>query len=92
MIGQLIQTECYGIFHITNSGACSWYEFTSEIINLLGLKTPVVPIASDQYPQKARRPCYSVLDNYHLHLLGMDNMRSWQDALRDYLREKGHVK
>ena len=91
-IGQLIQTEYYGIFHITNSGTCSWYEFTREIMNAAGLKTPVVPITSDQYPQKARRPYYSVLGNYHLHLLGMDDMRPWQDALRDYLRDKGYLR
>jgi dTDP-4-dehydrorhamnose reductase len=91
-IGQLIQTEYYGIFHITNSGTCSWYELAKEIMNTLGLKTPVVPITSEQYPQKARRPRYSVLDNYHLHLLNMDDMRPWQDALRDYLRDKGHLK
>lgn len=91
-INQLISTEYYGIFHITNSGACSWFEFTSEILDLAGLRTPIVPITSDQYPQKAKRPHYSVLDNYHLRLIGMDNMRPWQDALRDYMAEKGHLK
>lgn len=88
---QLIPTEYYGIFHITNGGYCSWYEFAREILRLVGTKTPVVPIASDQYPQKARRPGYSVLDNYHLRLLGMDDMRPWQEALKDYLTAKGHV-
>ncbi len=91
-IGQLIQTDYYGIFHITNEGACSWHEFTEEILRLAGLKTPIVPITSDQYPQKARRPNFSVLDNYHLRLLGMDDMRSWQEALKDYFTEKGHIK
>jgi dTDP-4-dehydrorhamnose reductase len=84
-------TEYYGMFHITNKGACSWYEFTIEILRLAGIKTPVVPITSDQHPQKARRPRYSVLDNYHLRLLGMDDMRPWQEALRDYLVAKGHI-
>jgi len=91
-IAQLITTEYYGIFHITNSGVCSWYEFTKEILKLASLKTPVIPITSDQYPQKAKRPHFSVLDNYHLRLLGMDDMRPWQEALEDYLIEKGHVK
>lgn len=91
-ITQLINTEYYGIFHITNRGACSWYEFTKEILRLVGLKTPVTPITSDQYPQKARRPHFSVLNNYHLQLLGMDDMRPWQQALEDYLRAKGHIK
>jgi len=90
-IVQLMTTEYYGIFHITNKGICSWYEFTTEILRLAGIKTPVMPITRDQYPQKARRPRYSVLDNYHLRLLGMDDMRTWQEALADYLREKGHI-
>ena len=91
-IGELINTEYYGIFHITNRDTCSWYEFTKEILRLAGLQTPVVPITSDQYPQKARRPSFSVLDNYRLRLLGMDDMQSWQEALEDYMKEKGHLK
>ncbi len=91
-ITRLISTEYYGIFHITNKGACSWYEFTTKILKLAGLKTLVIPITSDQYPQKASRPRYSVLDNYHLRLLGMDDMRSWREALSSYLREKGYLK
>ncbi|MFC1968112.1 dTDP-4-dehydrorhamnose reductase [Chloroflexota bacterium] len=90
-MAQLVTTEYYGIFHISNKGACSWYEFTVEILRLAGLKTRVVPVTSDQYPQKARRPHFSVLDNYHLRLLGMDDMRSWQEALKDYMKEKGHL-
>jgi dTDP-4-dehydrorhamnose reductase len=90
-IAQLINTDYYGIFHITNRGACSWYEFTVEILKQAGIKTPVVPITSDQYPQKARRPRNSVLDNYHLRLLGMDDMRPWQEALKDYLAARGHI-
>jgi dTDP-4-dehydrorhamnose reductase len=90
-ITQLMTTDYYGIFHVTNKGACSWYEFTTEIFKLAGLKTAVVPITSDQYPQKARRPHYSVLDNYHLRLLGMDDMRPWQEALRDYLVARSHI-
>ena len=91
-IAQLMTTDYYGIFHITSRGTCSWYEFTKEILKLADIKTPVVPITSDQYPQKARRPGYSVLDNSHLRLLGMDDMRTWQEALADYMREKGHMK
>lgn len=91
-IVQLISTEYYGIFHITNKGHCSWYEFTEEILKLVGLTTPVVPITSGQYPQKAKRPRYSVLDNYHLRLLGMDDMPTWQESLKDYMTSKGYIK
>lgn len=91
-IVKLISGDYCGIFHITNKGSCSWYEFTREILRLAGLKTPVIPITSDQYPQKALRPRFSVLDNQQLKLLGMDDMRLWQEALKDYLIEKGHMK
>lgn len=90
-IAQLINTEYYGIFHITNNGHCSWYQFATEILRLAGLKTPIIPVTSDEYPQKARRPRFSVLDNYHLRLLGMDDMRPWQEALRDYMICKGCI-
>jgi len=87
-IAELIATEYYGVFHITNKGACSWYEFTKEILRLAELKTPVIPVSSEQYPQKARRPRFSVLGNYHLRLLGMDDMRPWQEALKDYMWDR----
>jgi dTDP-4-dehydrorhamnose reductase len=89
-IAELINTDYYGIFHVTNRGNCSWFEFTQEILRLTGNNTPVYPITSAEYPQKAKRPSYSVLDNYQLRLLGMDNQRSWNDALNDYLRSKGY--
>lgn len=91
-ITQLISTRYFGIFHIVNRGICSWYEFASKILQFAGLKTLVIPITSDQYPQKAKRPNFSALDNYHLRLLGMDDLRPWQEALKDYMREKGHLK
>ncbi len=90
-IAQLITTEYYGIFHVTNKGSCSWYEFTKEILKLADLKIRLIPITSDEYPQKARRPRFSVLDNYHLRLLALDDMRTWQEALRDYMISKGHI-
>jgi dTDP-4-dehydrorhamnose reductase len=90
-IGELIDTRYYGIFHVTNSGVCSWFEFSREILKLTRSKIGVVPIQTSGYPQKARRPAYSVLDNYHLRLLGMDDMRDWKKALTDYLVEKGHI-
>jgi dTDP-4-dehydrorhamnose reductase len=91
-IAQLIATEYYGVFHITNRGACSWYHFTAEILRLTGLRVRLVPISSEEYASPARRPRFSVLDNYHLRLLGIDEMRPWQEALKDYLLEKGHIK
>lgn len=90
-IAQLLATSYYGIFHISNKGSCSWYEFACEILRLAGIKTPVIPITSDEFDSAARRPAFSALDNYHLRLLGMDDLRPWQEALKDYMISKGHI-
>jgi dTDP-4-dehydrorhamnose reductase len=89
VLARLVATQYYGTFHITNSGACTWYEFSREILRMAGLTTPIIPLTSDQYPQRARRPSYSVLHNYQLQLLGWEALRPWQDALADYLHQKG---
>jgi dTDP-4-dehydrorhamnose reductase len=85
---QLAETDKFGIYHITNSGACSWYGFTQEILKLAGLDVKVSPITSEQYQLTARRPAYSVLDNYQLHYVGMEAMRPWQEALAAYMKER----
>ncbi len=87
-IAELLPTELYGVYHVTNSGACSWFEFADEILRLAGSKTPVLPITSAQYPQKAKRPAYSVLGHYHLKLLGLDDLRCWQEGLGEYTRQR----
>ena len=69
----------------------SRYEFAKEILKLADLKIRLIPITSDEYPQKARRPRFSVLDNYHLRLLGLDDMPTWQEALKDYMISKGYI-
>ncbi len=66
-----------GIYHITNEGICSWYEFASAIIN------NAVPCTSDEFPRKARRPKYSVLVNTKT-----TPMRHWRDALAEYLNKR----
>jgi dTDP-4-dehydrorhamnose reductase len=90
-IVQIISGNVNGILHVTNSGSCSWYEFASEIIKQSGLKTGVNPVTSECYPQKAVRPKNSVLDNYRLRTLGMNDMRHWKVALTDYLISRGHI-
>jgi dTDP-4-dehydrorhamnose reductase len=91
-ICQLIHTELYGNYHVTNSGTCSWYDLAKETLKLAGSGTPVLPIPSAEYSQKAKRPAYSVLDHCHLRLLGIDDIRSWQEGLMEYMREKRHMR
>ncbi|MEL4304539.1 dTDP-4-dehydrorhamnose reductase [Methanococcoides sp. LMO-2] len=66
-----------GIYHITNEGQCTWYEFASEIIN------NTIPCSSNDFPTKAKRPTYSVLINTKT-----TPMRHWKNALNEYLKEK----
>lgn len=76
-----------GIYHLVNDGACSWYEFTCEIVRLIGAKSEVVPVDRGGRTGNMRRPLYSVLANTRARALGV-TMRTWQEALARYLHEK----
>jgi len=93
-IHQLMQADARGILTITNSGACSWFEFAREILRNAGRKTPVLPITAAESGRPAKRPAYSVLSSATLAAYG-NNLRSWQDALDAYLgqlRGKGKLR
>jgi dTDP-4-dehydrorhamnose reductase len=75
----------YGMYHITNSSHCSWFEFAQEIASLKSSKTRIVPTTTDKFNRPAKRPAYSVLDNTLLRLEGIGELRHWKDALREYL-------
>ena len=70
-IYELIHTGKYGLYHMTNTGECSWYEFAREIFRLSGRKIEVKPITSQELGAKAIRPAYSVLDNVNLRKAGI---------------------
>jgi dTDP-4-dehydrorhamnose reductase len=71
-----------GIYHVTNSGACSWYEFAREILRLAGFDPiTVAPITSEQLNRPARRPGYSALENAAWQAVGFPPLRSWREAL-----------
>jgi dTDP-4-dehydrorhamnose reductase len=76
-----------GIYHLINEGACSWYEFTREIVGLAGGKLEVVPVDRGGRTGNMRRPLYSVLANTKARALGV-TLRPWREALADYLRAK----
>lgn len=88
---QLIQTGKYGLYHITNNGECSWYTFAKKIFDFIGLIPKLSPTTSVQFGVKAKRPKYSVLDNSNLRKIDFDNMRTWKEALREYLKEKEYA-
>jgi dTDP-4-dehydrorhamnose reductase len=85
---RLIRTEKFGLYHMTNSGECSWYEFACEIFRLAGIKPDISPTTSEEFGAKAKRPAYSVLDNKKLREAGIGDMRHWKEALTDYMKER----
>lgn len=82
---ELIKTEKYGTYHMTNTGQCTWYEFAVEIFKLSGLTPRIIPISSTEFAAKAKRPNYSVLDNLMLRTAGLQDLRHWKEALKDYI-------
>ena len=89
---ELIQTNIFGLYHLTNTGQCSWYDFACEIFKLSGLKPNISAITSEAFGAKAKRPSYSVLDNKNLRDAGLSDMRHWKEALSDYISERKEQK
>ena len=90
-MGQIVDTEEYGLYHVTGNNHCSWYEFAQAIFEISGVKADLSPTTTEEFGAKAKRPRYSVLDNFRLRQLGMDDMKNWREALRKYMLEKGHI-
>ena len=92
MIHYLEPTENYGVFHATCEGDTNWADFAREIFRLAGKSTTVRSVTSEEYaqmnPASAKRPAYSILDNYMLRLTGDYRMADWKDALQVYMSEE----
>lgn len=84
----LIAAEARGLYHVTNAGDCTWYEFAREIFRLAGVRADLTPITSLEFGAAARRPAYSVLANAKLAAVGMSAPRAWPEALAAYLSER----
>jgi dTDP-4-dehydrorhamnose reductase len=82
---KLALTQDFGIYHCTNNGSCSWFEFASAIVDGAGIPCKKSPCTTAEFPRPAHRPAFSVLDNAHLRATIGDPMRPWQDALAPYL-------
>lgn len=87
-ISRLVRKRAAGIFHVTNSGSCSWYDFGQAILKLSGIEgVEVLPITSDQLARKAPRPPYSVLNTDRFTRETGESLRPWAEALKDFLSE-----
>lgn len=87
----LLLTKEYGTYHMTSEGQCSWWDFATEIFSQLHLKVKCLPVDSNFFHNIARRPQYSVLENYNLKKLNLNKMLSWQESLNLYLKEKKYI-
>jgi dTDP-4-dehydrorhamnose reductase len=85
-VSSLLESEAYGLYHLTSAGECNWHEFALAIFEAAGLRPEVHPVSSDQFRAKARRPSYSVLDNHCFRAAGFRDMRHWREAVGEYVQ------
>jgi dTDP-4-dehydrorhamnose reductase len=90
-VAELMRTTSYGLYHMTNEGECSWYEFARAVFDLIGKSPALEAVDSAAYGSKARRPLFSVLENKRAKEIGLSPLSHWKDALRDYLKKKGYT-
>lgn len=86
---QLAQTDQYGTYHCTNAGVCSWFELASAAVDIAGIPCEKEAITTEEYrrrfPQSARRPMYSALDNTKIAGVLGKPLRPWRDALEEFI-------
>jgi dTDP-4-dehydrorhamnose reductase len=77
-----------GIYHMTASGSCSWYEFARAIFELAQLEVELYPQSTAEAGSRAKRPAYSVLSNDGLRAIGLSQIRPWDRGLAEYLQDR----
>ncbi|MBE7681555.1 dTDP-4-dehydrorhamnose reductase [Paenibacillus sp. P13VS] len=88
---ELMQTEMYGVYHASNSGTCTWYEFTEAIFaearNVDGftIQAKLEPCTTEQFPRPAPRPRNSVMDHLSIRTNGLTDIRPWREGLREFI-------
>lgn len=82
---EIIEGGSYGIYHLSNSGSCTWYEFTRAIFEIAGIDTPVLPASTAEIGRPAPRPRYSVMRGLALEMQGMEPMRHYREATEEFI-------
>ena len=85
LLVDMIQTDKYGVYHITNEGECTWAEFAEEIFKIASMDVKVNHVKTAEYPTKAKRPMNSRLDKTELEHSGFNKLALWKSALRKFL-------
>ena len=77
-----------GIYHYSDLGESSWYDFAKEILRIAEVETRITPCKSSEWQSKAKRPHYSVLDKSRIAKLGIVALKPWQERLREVITYK----
>jgi dTDP-4-dehydrorhamnose reductase len=92
VLRHLLENDVTGVVHAANGGSCTWCEFARQVLKLTDIDVSLEPILSNEYPAKARRPANSALISQRSPELFHKTPRTWQQALKDYLEKKGHIR
>ncbi|EST12660.1 dTDP-4-dehydrorhamnose reductase [Sporolactobacillus laevolacticus] len=84
---EIFQTNKYGVYHLSNSGSCTWYKFAKEIFKLRGINVKVVPCTTEEFPRPAKRPKNSEFEHMALKLNAFQELRNWREALESLLNK-----
>ena len=87
-VWKVLPKVAHPVYHLTNAGQVSWYEFARRALELVGVTADLTPVTAAEYGARARRPAYSVLAHAHLAALGEDDLRPWDAALPAYVAER----
>lgn len=84
---ELVATEKYGVYHASNTGTCSWYEFAKAIFEVAQMPVKVEPCTTEQFPRPAPRPRYSVMEPLAIRVNGFSPIRHWREALSEFIHQ-----
>ncbi len=82
---RIIESGRFGLYHVTNAGACTWFEFAREAFAIVGLEPDFAPIKTSDFPSRVSRPMYSALAHEAIAREGFEDLPGWRAGLRDYL-------
>lgn len=85
LLAEMIQTDKYGIYHVTNEGVCTWAEFAEEIFKIVNMDVKVNHITTAEYPTKAKRPLNSRLSKNSLIMNNFNKLPLWQKSLKIFV-------
>ncbi len=85
-IDDILKADVAGLYHVSNGGGCSRFEYVQKIIESCGLKVKVEPVDSSHFPRKANVPDCEMLNNFNLKFLGIELLPSWEEAIERYCK------